>query len=122
PQPYASPMTTAPVLVRAEDGVGYVKLDIPDRRNALGHDVLTELTATFTRLGGDPSVGVLVLEASGSAFSAGHDVREMQERDEDFYRELFGACSALMTVLRQQPQAVIAKVDGVATAAGCQLV
>lgn len=108
--------------MRAEDGVGYVQLDFPERRNALGHDVLVQLTDAFSRLGSDASLRVLVLEASGPAFSAGHDISEMQERDEPFYRELFGACTALMTLLRQLPQPVIAKVDGVATAAGCQLV
>lgn len=115
-------MTTEPVRVHAEDGVGYVQLDAPDRRNALGHEVLGQLTTAFNHFASDTSVGALVLEASGPAFSAGHDVREMQERDEDFYRELFGACTGLMTMLRQLPQPVIAKVDGVATAAGCQLV
>jgi len=63
-----------------------------------------------------------VLSATGPAFSAGHDVAEMVGRDEQYYRELFGACSSLMQSLRSMPQPVIAAVDGVATAAGCQLV
>lgn len=115
-------MTTVPVRVHAEDGVGYVQLDVPERRNALGQEVLAGLTGAFSRLGSDSSLRVLVLEASGPAFSSGHDIAEMCERDEPYYRELFGACTTLMTLLRQMPQPVIAKVDGVATAAGCQLV
>ncbi|HEX7097514.1 MAG TPA: enoyl-CoA hydratase [Acidimicrobiales bacterium] len=115
-------MTTKPVQVHVDGIVGHVRLDMPERRNALGHDVLTELTRALTGLGSDPQLRVLVLGATGPAFSAGHDIGELQGRDEDFYRDLFGTCSALMSLLHQLPQPVIAKVDGVATAAGCQLV
>ena len=65
---------------------------------------------------------VLVVAASGPAFSAGHDIAEMLDGDEAYLTELFATCATLMSELRRAPQPVIAKVDGVATAAGCQLV
>ena len=65
---------------------------------------------------------MIVIEADGPAFSAGHDIAEMLDRDERYYVELFSRCSLLMRALRRVPQPVIAKIDGVATAAGCQLV
>src|SRR5204863_8321660 len=69
-----------------------------------------------------PSVRVVVLGSTGPAFSAGHDLREMTGRDEAFYRELFAACSELMLTIHGMPQPVVARVQGVTTAAGCQLV
>jgi enoyl-CoA hydratase/carnithine racemase len=115
-------MSTARVHVEVRDRLAHVRIDRPDRRNALSIDLLAELTERFASLANDDAVGVVTLEATGPAFSAGHDIAEMIGRDEDWYRELFGACTTLMSLLRHLPQPVIAKVDGVATAAGCQLV
>jgi enoyl-CoA hydratase/carnithine racemase len=69
-----------------------------------------------------PDTRVIVIEASGAAFSAGHDLSEMIGREEAFYRELFAVCTVMMETIHELPQPVIAKVQGIATAAGCQLV
>ena len=115
-------MVQSHVNVERDGRIARVQLANPTRRNALGRTLLEELYVEFSTLGGDPDVGVIVLSATGPAFSAGHDIAEMVGRDEAYYRDLFGACSSLMQLLRSLPQAVIAAVDGVATAAGCQLV
>src|SRR5205085_111857 len=67
-------------------------------------------------------VRTVVIEGAGAAFSAGHDLSEMIGREDAFYRELFGLCTVMMETIHQLPQPVIAKVHGIATAAGCQLV
>jgi enoyl-CoA hydratase/carnithine racemase len=115
-------MTSDAVHVRIDDRIAYLRLDRPERRNAMSHAVMSELTGVLATLGSASDVAVIVLEATGPAFSAGHDIAEMHGGDETSYRDLFSACTTLMTLLRRLPQPVIAKVDGVATAAGCQLV
>ena len=99
-----------------------IVLSNPKKRNALSDEVMRALTEALYDLSGDSAVRVIVLEAEGPAFSAGHDISEMLKRDEAFYDNLFYDCSKLMGALHAVPQPVIAKVDGVATAAGCQLV
>ena len=108
--------------VRIEDGIAFVRLARARRRNAMGLEFMQTLEATIDELATDTAVRVIVVEADGPAFSAGHDIAEMIDRDERYYVELFSRCSMLMHSLRRAPQPVIAKVDGVATAAGCQLV
>jgi enoyl-CoA hydratase/carnithine racemase len=115
-------MTDERVTVDVRDGIARVRLDSPARRNALGEELLRSLTEALALTAADPDARVIVVEASGPAFSAGHDIAEMRDREEDYYRDLFAACTTLMTLLHQLPQPVIAQVDGVATAAGCQLV
>jgi enoyl-CoA hydratase/carnithine racemase len=115
-------MDDHPVIVERRDRVARVRLANPARRNPLGREIIRLLTAELAAIGADHEVAVVVLSAEGPAFSAGHDVREMLDRDEDTYRDLFSACSELMFLLRSLAQPVIAVVDGVATAAGCQLV
>jgi enoyl-CoA hydratase/carnithine racemase len=110
------------VTVDVRDQIARVRLDAPARRNALGQALLTALTEALALVATDPDARVIVVEADGPAFSAGHDIAEMRDRDEDYYRDLFASCTTMMTLLRQVPQPVIARVDGVATAAGCQLV
>ncbi len=103
--------------------VARITLAQPARRNALSRSVLDELTAAFHNVGDDPEVRVVVLAAEGPAFSAGHDLAEMvAQRGEQYYDELFDACVTTMQAIRELPQPVIARVDGIATAAGCQLV
>jgi enoyl-CoA hydratase/carnithine racemase len=98
-------------------------LDRPDRRNALSLALMREMLDALDRVGGDAATRVLVIQGNGPAFSAGHDLAEIEDdRTEDAYAELFGTCVALMTRLHTIPQPVIARVHGVATAAGCQLV
>jgi len=105
------------------DVVARLVLNRPDRRNALSQSVMLEMLDALDAVAADPSVHVLVIEARGPAFSAGHDLAEMTtNRDAAFYEELFATCVRLMTRVHQLPQPVIAKVHGVATAAGCQLV
>src|SRR4051794_39811993 len=118
----AAPPSSEPVVIDVTDGVARVRLHRPGRRNALGLDVLNALIQALATVGARTDVRVIVLGADGPAFSAGHDIAEMVDADEDFYRKLFTTCTTLMNLLRQLPQPVIAQVDGVATAAGCQLV
>jgi enoyl-CoA hydratase/carnithine racemase len=110
------------VRVRREPPAAYVVLDRPERRNALSLDLMRELTGVLEELGRDTAVRAIVLGGEGPAFSAGHDIDEMRGRDDAFYHELFDACVQLMQTLHLLPQPVIARVHGVATAAGCQLV
>jgi enoyl-CoA hydratase/carnithine racemase len=104
------------------DTFARLTLNRPDRRNALSLALMREMLAALDAV----AVGkapVLVIEGRGPAFSAGHDLGEIvARRDADFYDELFGTCVDLMTRLHTIPQPAIAKVHGVATAAGCQLV
>ena len=108
------------VDVVSDGPVTRVVLDRPERRNALSLDLMREVIAAFDAL----PVGceAVVLEAAGPAFSAGHDLAEMVARDDEFYDELFAVCTDMMLRLHALPQPVVAKVQGVATAAGCQLV
>ena len=110
------------IEVRIDSGIAFVRLSRAPRRNAMGLQFMQSLERAIDDLATDSSVQVLVVEADGPAFSAGHDIAEMLDRDERYYVELFSRCSMLMHALRRAPQPVIAKVDGVATAAGCQLV
>ena len=110
------------IEVRIDGGIAFVRLSRAPRRNAMGLQFMQSLERAIDELATDSSVQILVVEADGPAFSAGHDIAEMIDRDERYYVELFSRCSMLMHALRRAPQPVIAKVDGVATAAGCQLV
>lgn len=110
------------LLVEMNAGVARITLNRPQRRNALSERLVAELQSALVRLGGDTSVRVIVLGAAGPVFSSGHDLGEMTGRSEDDYRDLFARCSAMMQQLHNVPQPVIARVQGLATAAGCQLV
>jgi enoyl-CoA hydratase/carnithine racemase len=120
----SAPAATAPPALLCEHraGVARVTLNRPHRRNALSAELLGDLEATLTRLAGEQAVRVVVLAAAGPVFSSGHDLGEMLGGTESIYRELFERCSRVMQLLRKLPQPVIARVQGVATAAGCQLV
>jgi enoyl-CoA hydratase/carnithine racemase len=97
-------------------------LDRPERRNALSLALMREMLDALDAIAGS-ATPVAVIEGNGPAFSAGHDLGELDAtRDEAFYEQLFAVCADLMTRLHTIPQPVIAKVHGVATAAGCQLV
>jgi enoyl-CoA hydratase/carnithine racemase len=97
-----------------------VKLARGERRNALSLDLMTEVTKALREIPGD--VRAVVIAADGPAFSAGHDLSEMIDRPGDFYDDLFAVCTEMMETIQSIPQPVIARVHGVATAAGCQLV
>src|SRR5438067_9159885 len=102
--------------------VARLTLNRPERRNALSQALLAELKAAQGDVAANPAVRVVVLAARGPAFCAGHDLGEMVGRPEEDYRDLFSLCARVMLGFRRLPQPVIARVHGVATAAGCQLV
>ncbi len=106
----------------SKDGVVTVTLNRPEKRNALSRNLLGQLEEAIGAISSDPEARVVVLAARGPVFCSGHDLGEMTGRTEEDYRDLFAACSRVMLGLRRLPQPVIARVQGVATAAGCQLV
>jgi len=111
------------VVVERGEPIARLTLARPDRRNALSRDVMREVTEALGLLGDDDVARVVVLGAQGPAFSAGHDLAELvAHRDQHFYDCLFDECVEMMQALHGIPQPVIARVHGVATAAGCQLV
>jgi enoyl-CoA hydratase/carnithine racemase len=110
-------------LLRSTDGqLAIVTLNRPDRRNALSLDLMRELIDCLDEIAGDTNVRAVVLAAAGKVFSSGHDLSEMVDRTVNDYRRLFDVCTELMTKIQSIPQPVIAQVQGIATAAGCQLV
>jgi enoyl-CoA hydratase/carnithine racemase len=116
-------MEPAPILLtELRDEVAYLTLNRPEKRNALSRELLARLQTTLDEIAADTRVRVVVLAARGPAFCAGHDLGEMVGGSEDDYRELFALCSQVMRRFRTLPQPVIARVQGMATAAGCQLV
>jgi enoyl-CoA hydratase/carnithine racemase len=110
------------VLVAREGVVARITLNRPDKRNALSLELMAELIDALDTIGADPDVRAVVIDGAGVAFSAGHDLSEMVGRDLPFYQRLFDVCTELMEKIHRLPQPVIAKVHGIATAAGCQLV
>ena len=110
------------LLVKADEAVARISLNRPEKRNALSLELMDELIAALRETSAIATTRAIVIEGAGPAFSAGHDLSEMIGRDEAFYRELFGVCTTLMETIHELSQPVIAKVHGVATAAGCQLV
>jgi enoyl-CoA hydratase/carnithine racemase len=114
--------TTRLLEVEPAGGVVTLSLNRPAQRNALSRELMEEVTARLGALGADPEVRVVVLAGRGPAFSAGHDLTEMVGLELDEYREIFELCTRMMTAVHELPQPVIARVHGMATAAGCQLV
>ena len=122
------PVANDLLLREARDGVATLTLNRPQARNALSLALLEALRDAFADLSRDQSVRAVVLAAAGPAFCAGHDLKEMTgyraepDRGAESYEKLFGLCSEVMMAIPALPQPVIAAVEGVATAAGCQLV
>lgn len=111
------------LLVERDGPVARLTLNRPAQFNALSEALMSALQSALDEIAADSSVRAVVLGAAGKAFCAGHDLREMRaEPSQDYYRKLFGQCSRLMTSIQRLPQPVIARVQGIATAAGCQLV
>ncbi|MFZ2651153.1 MAG: enoyl-CoA hydratase [Burkholderiaceae bacterium] len=118
-------MNTPALVLRHTDlrGVITLTLNRPESFNALSQVMLAALQTEFDALTQDESARVVVLAASGKAFCAGHDLREMRSQPSlAYYQALFDQCTALMLSVQRAPVPVIAKVQGMATAAGCQLV
>jgi enoyl-CoA hydratase/carnithine racemase len=110
-------------LVRRTEGqIGIITLNRPERRNALSLELMRELISCLDQMTGETNIRAIILAASGKVFSSGHDLSEMVGRTVNDYRRLFDVCTELMTKIQSIPQPVIAQVQGVATAAGCQLV
>ena len=111
------------LLVDVADGIATVTLNRPGQFNALSSALISELQSAFDRIAADPGVRVVVLAASGRGFCAGHDLKEVRAMsDVPEVESLFARCSRMMLTITRLPQPVIAKVHGIATAAGCQLV
>jgi len=115
---------TEPVLLRDdEDGIATLTLNRPKQYNALSGALLGELQNAFDAIAADQSIRVVVLAAAGPAFCSGHDLKEMRaNRTRSFVEDLFRRCCRMMIGMTRIPQPVIARVHGLATAAGCQLV
>jgi len=115
---------TAPLLQRENrKGVAWLTMNRPAQRNALSTDLMAAMQTELDAIAADPAVRAVVIGGAGPAFCSGHDLREVRANpDQDFYLELFAQCSRLMLAITRLPKPVIARVHGVATAAGCQLV
>jgi enoyl-CoA hydratase/carnithine racemase len=109
------------VIFEADGPIAHVTMNRPDKRNALSLAHMQELTDCLKAIGESKEAHVVILAGNGPVFSAGHDLSEMIGRDPDTYRHIFDVCCELMETVQAIPQPVIAKVHGVATAAGCQL-
>jgi enoyl-CoA hydratase/carnithine racemase len=110
------------ITVAREGVIGRLTLNRPTRRNALSLALMQEAISGLRELAADAECRVIVLAGNGPAFSAGHDLSEMRGREPAFYDELFTVCTQLMQTIHAVPQPVVARVHGIATAAGCQLV
>ena len=109
------------ILVERSGDFATVTMNRPQRRNALSLEHMRELITAFGELGNSDVLGI-VLAANGPVFSAGHDFADMAGADLPQMRALLSTCTDLMTLIQQVPQPVVARVHGLATAAGCQLV
>ena len=117
--------TEGPLVLRSQDARGVVTLTLnrPQAFNALSEAMLAQLQRELDAIGSDESVRVVVIAAEGKAFCAGHDLKEMRSDPSlEYYERLFAQCSEMMLTIQRLPVPVIARVQGIATAAGCQLV
>ena len=110
------------ILIERDAPVATITMNKPEKRNALSSEMMRELTDALRTLSAEPDVRAIVLAANGPAFSAGHDLRELVDGDINRYRAVFDLCTELMETIQAIPQPVIASVQKIATAAGCQLV
>ncbi|MGO9019993.1 MAG: enoyl-CoA hydratase [Syntrophobacteraceae bacterium] len=112
------------VLLENDPPIGWLTLNRPEIRNALSLEMINAVRDAIDKVEKDSRVSILVIRATGPAFSAGHDIREMTRKHESVseLREIFTECNKMMLKIHELPQPVIAQVHGIATAAGCQLV
>lgn len=117
------------ILERTDTGaIAHLRMNAPERLNALSDAMLAELQSALTDLRADRTIRVVILSGAGKAFCAGHDLKEMQagrqapDGGAAYFADLFNRCASVMTAIRTLPQPVIARAHGIATAAGCQLV
>ena len=122
--------TDNPIVLKEElkSGLLLLTLNNPQSKNALSEDMISALINCIDSASNDHSIKVIIIAASGNVFCAGHDLKEITEARESedggnrYYKNLFDSCSSLMQLIVNSPKPIIAQVDGVATAAGCQLV
>ncbi len=124
-----APVSQSPILLREQvGGVAVLTLNRPDTRNSLSESLIAAIGAALREIRDDAKVRAVVIAATGKAFSAGHDVKELTARRSDadggraYFAEIMTACSTMMQAIVHLPKPVVAAVQGVATAAGCQLV
>jgi enoyl-CoA hydratase/carnithine racemase len=110
------------LLITSDGPAARIVLNRPDKRNALSLGLMEEMIAALREVSQHDPTRVIVIEGAGPAFSAGHDLSEMIDRDREFFHRLFDRCTVMMEAIHDLPKPVIAKVHGIATAAGCQLV
>lgn len=127
-KPAQSTASGASILLRSDrNGIALLTLNRPQARNSLSEAMLAELSAALASIRKDASVRTVVIAASGPVFSAGHDLKELTAHRADadggraYFRDIFSQCAVMMQAIVELPQPVIAAVEGVATAAGCQL-
>ncbi|WP_153132131.1 enoyl-CoA hydratase [Dechloromonas hortensis] len=121
----ASTTENAPLVLRNDraDGLSTLTLNRPGQFNSLSKEMLTAVKAELDAIAGNPAIRVVVIAGAGKAFCAGHDLKEMRaNHSKEFMQALFRQCGELMLTITRMPQPVIARVHGIATAAGCQLV
>ncbi len=109
------------ILFSTEGPIGFLTLNMPEKVNALSRQMIREIIDALTEVSADESIKVIILRASGNNFCAGHDLSQMVDRGIKEYKFIFDQCIKMMRQIREIPQAVIAQVQGIATAAGCQL-
>jgi enoyl-CoA hydratase/carnithine racemase len=124
-----TPAPEQPILLREQVGaIAVLTLNRPAQRNSLSEELIERLHRALSDIADDNSVRAVVIAANGAAFSAGHDLKELSARRSDadrgraYFAKLMNACSAMMQAIVDLPQPVVASVQGIATAAGCQLV
>ncbi len=115
-------MASDALTVKTEPPIAFMTLANPDKRNVLSLEAMRAVTRAVREIGRSREIGAVILRAVGPVFSSGHDLGEMTGRALRHYRNVFETCTEMMTALQAIPQPVIAEVDGIATAAGCQLV
>lgn len=110
------------ILLNIEDGLAHLIINRPDKFNALSRETISEMIVALQSIGKNPDARVLIIGSEGKHFCTGHDLKEMVDQETNEYRNIFDQCSVMMNLLHEMPQTVIARVQGIATAAGCQLV
>ncbi len=111
------------LIKQIEHGIARITLNRPSQYNALSMQLIAELQGALDEFAANDEVRVVVLSGNGKAFCAGHDLKEMRSsEDREFHQSLFQQCSRMMQSIAEMPQPVIAQINGIATAAGCQLV
>jgi enoyl-CoA hydratase/carnithine racemase len=109
------------LIVEENAGLVTLTMNRPEKRNALSTEMMSDLLTALTETAKRADARVVIIAANGPAFSAGHDLGELKDRNLEFYRHEFDLCARLMQTVQQIPQPVIARVHAIATAAGCQL-